>query len=555
MLIDARSLAPHAQIQSDICIVGGGVAGMILAKELANQPFRICILESGGLELDEKTQSLAAGESVGYKYFPLETAYGRCFGGSSNRWHIDIGGDTGVRFRPLDPIDFEKRDWVPYSGWPFDKTHLDPYYDRAQAISKLLPSTYAVEDWSAPDKAALPIQGDCVETIIYKFPRRDTFSRELRETVTKAGNVTVYTNANATEIETDSTGEHAVAVTVRCLDGSRSSVRAKIIILATNGLEAPRLLLLSNKRQTSGLGNQHDLVGRFFMEHLHFWSGVFVPSRPEIFEQAGLYYAIHKVNGIAVIGKLALGEKVLRERQLLNQNVQLFPERRLKPGGYPPVCSTGIDSFRALLGSRHYRTEQSRGQHVANIVRDAGNVLRMARRRIGKIVDALRKGTDAFILANMVEQIPNPNSRVTLGGSCDTFGLPRVRLDWKVNAVELGSVIRTQEILDEEFRKAGLGRVIRQLKDATPPPDLEGGYHQMGTTRMHINPREGVVDENCRVHGLKNLFVSGPSVFPTGGYANPTLTVVALAIRLADHLKEQMSRAPALEGALATGAE
>jgi choline dehydrogenase-like flavoprotein len=543
MLVDSRLMPADAAIDTDICIVGGGVAGMTLARELAGHPFRVCILESGGLELDDRTQSLAAGESVGFPYFPLQTAYGRAFGGSSNRWHIDIGGDTGVRFRPLDPIDFEARACVPYSGWPFTKKHLDPYYERAQVLAKLLPATYEAKDWSGPERLPLPLASECVQTIIYKFPRRDTFSKDLRQTVMQAENLTVYLHANATGIETDSTGERAVAVTAACLDGPRLSVKANVIVLATNGLEAPRLLLLSNQRQASGLGNQHDLVGRFFMEHLHFWSGVFVPSRSEVFAQAALYNSVHHVNGVAVIGKLALNEKVLREEQLLNQNIQLFPHRQLKPASYPPTSSKGVNSFRALTGSPCSGREQPRVRHIQNVIRDPGNVLGMVGRRFGKITDALGRGRDSFILANMVEQIPNPNSRVMLGTSLDPFGRPRVRLDWKVNAVELQSAVRTQQILDAELRKAGLGRVIRQLKDETPPPDLEGGYHQMGTTRMHVDPHKGVVDEHCRVHGLKNLFISGPSVFPTGGYANPTLTVVALAMRLADHLKREMASA------------
>jgi choline dehydrogenase-like flavoprotein len=543
MLVDRRLTATDAAIETDICIVGGGVAGMTLARELAGQPFRICVLESGGLELDDQTQSLAAGENVGFPYFPLETAYGRAFGGSSNRWHIDIGGDIGVRFRPLDPIDFETREWVPYSGWPFTRRHLDPYYERAQTLSKVSPATFEARDWSGTERQPLPLSSKRVETVIYKLPRRDTFSKELRQAVTEAENVTVYLHANATAIETDSTGERAVAVTAACLGRQPFSVKANVIVLATNGLEAPRLLLLSNKRHASGLGNQHDLVGRFFMEHLHFWSGVFVPSRSEVFEGAALYGAIHRVNGVAVVGKLALNEKVLREEQLLNQNIQLFPHRGLKSASYPPISSRGVNSFRALTGSPCRGREQSRGQHIKNVIGDPANVLGMVGRRLGKITAPLSKGNDSFILANMVEQIPNPNSRVTLGTNLDPFGLPRLRLDWKVNAVELQSVIRTQRILDEELRKAGLGRVLRQLKDETPPPDVEGGYHQMGTTRMHPDPRKGVVDEHCRVHALKNLFISGPSVFPTGGYANPTLTVVALAMRLADHLKKQMAGA------------
>jgi choline dehydrogenase-like flavoprotein len=138
----------------------------------------------------------------------------------------------------------------------------------------------------------------------------------------------------------------------------------------------------------------------------------------------------------------------------------------------------------------------------------------------------------------MAEQVPNPHSRVTLAPQRDCLGQNRVRLNWQLSAIDILSVIRTQHIIDSELRRAGLGRLYTQLRDETLPPNLHGGYHHMGTTRMHADPKKGVVDANCRVHGLSNLFIAGPSVFPTGGYANPTLTIVALAVRLADHIKK-----------------
>ncbi len=146
----------------------------------------------------------------------------------------------------------------------------------------------------------------------------------------------------------------------------------------------------------------------------------------------------------------------------------------------------------------------------------------------------------------MTEQVPNPNSRVMLAAERDSFGQNRVYLDWQLSPVDIRSTIRAQEIIDQEIRHAGLGRLHIQMKDDAPPPGLGGGYHHMGTTRMHVDPKKGVVDENCRVHGISNLFVAGPSVFPTGGYANPVLTTVALAIRLADYVKNLMSYDKAL---------
>jgi choline dehydrogenase-like flavoprotein len=146
-----------------------------------------------------------------------------------------------------------------------------------------------------------------------------------------------------------------------------------------------------------------------------------------------------------------------------------------------------------------------------------------------------------FLLNHMAEQAPNPSSRVTLGQERDALGQNRVQLDWHLSPIDIKSMIRAQGIIDEELRHAGLGRLRIELEDETPPGDLHGGWHHMGTTRMHVDPQKGVVDENCKVHGISNLFIAGSSVFPTGGYANPVLTIVALAIRLADHIKQVMA--------------
>jgi choline dehydrogenase-like flavoprotein len=168
---------------------------------------------------------------------------------------------------------------------------------------------------------------------------------------------------------------------------------------------------------------------------------------------------------------------------------------------------------------------------------------RTMRSKAGKVYHSFRGSGDVavFDLNHMTEQEPNPNSRVTLIDECDMLCRRRVRLHWQLSALDIRSIIRAQEIIDEEFRSAGLGKLQIMMRDETPPPHLEGGWHHMGTTRMHRDPKKGVVDEYCRVHGTSNLFIAGPSVFPTCGYANPVLTFVALAVRLADHVKKLMA--------------
>jgi choline dehydrogenase-like flavoprotein len=544
-IVDARSVPENKTFETDVCIVGAGVAGITLAREFMGQEFRVCVLESGDLKFNQDIQSLCAGESVGHLYFPLHEARARFLGGSANFWHIDLGENrVGARLRPLDPIDFETRDWVPHSGWPFNKSALDPFYDRAQAICQIGPSTYDVKHWEDPEKAPrLPLRPGRAETIIFKFGRRELFTKDYAyETTRRADNILTFLFANAIEIETDEPAKTVTRLHVACLEGNRFCVTAKIFILAAGGIETPRLLLVSNKTQNVGLGNQHDLVGRFFMEHLHFWSGLYIPSKLSVYESAGLYKSIRRVEQVPIIGKLVLTEAELRRRRLLNQNFQLMPCTISHSRLYRGIRSKGPMALQAVCSAlRSGRLPSGFLTHLSDIVRGIDDIAINGLRKIKRKAYAKmanRPEIQAFRLAHMAEQMPNPESRVMLAADRDRLGLNRVRLNWQLSPSDILSTVRSQQILDAELRRAGLGRLLIDMHDASPPQGLHGGYHHMGTTRMHVNPKHGVIDANCRVHGLSNLFVAGPSVFPTGGYANPVLTVVALAVRLADHVKK-----------------
>ncbi len=548
MVIDARSLPDRQKIETDVCIVGTGTAGLTVAREFLDKEFKVCLLESGGLEPDQKTQSLSWGENVGLPYYPLDTAAGRYFGGSTNRWHVDISGNQfGARMRPFDEIDFEERAWIPESGWPFGKDHLDPFYERAQSVCRIGPYTYDAKDWEDPEKEpSLSFTGSRVKTAIFQFVSRSPFI-EYGEQIKHARNMTTYLNANAVDIETDETGRVVRQVHAACLGGNRFSVSSKVFILALGGIETPRLLLLSSQRQSCGLSNEHDLVGRYFMEHLHFWFGFYVPSKPEDLRLTALYRDIHPVKGFPVIGKIALSEETQRSERLANGCIQLIPRivltKSIEPYVHPAIASKGIDSLKTMRSIfRHGKMPDDVMKHLLNITTDMGGVAGAAFRKAWrKLGGPIRKRSIIYRLAHMTEQVPNPNSRVLLGDDRDCLGVRQPKLDWRITDLDEHSTIRMRAIIDEEFRRAGLGWLCTSMYRGTYLPGLHGGYHHMGTTRMHDNPKKGVVDRDCRVHGTSNLFIAGPSVFPTGGYANPILTAVALALRLADHVKQGMA--------------
>jgi choline dehydrogenase-like flavoprotein len=544
MLIDARSIPTGEVIESEVCIVGAGPAGVTLARELANQNFRVCLLESGGVDLDEKTQSLRQGESEGNVFGTLEGERRFQFGGTSNAWKIRIGeNQLGVRYLPLDKIDFEKRDWLPYSGWCFDKAHLDPFYDRAQKVCQLGAFAYNAEAWENSDNPRLPL-GNNVVTSMFQFGSRAIFNGEYREEIERASNITTYINANLANIETDETGKIVSRVEVACISGNKFWVCAKVFILSAGGIENARLLLLSNKVQKTGLGNQNDVVGRYFMEHPLVRCGTLIPSNLNIFQKTGLY-DLRRVNKTPVMGKLSLSEETMRREHLLNISAILFPIPK-------PYQTQAVNSLKALRGIRHNsEVRKNAFKHFANLTLGLDYILPAAYGAITKqepfvpslawggwsASSHLQKRFAAFDVLHQTEQAPHPDNRITLMDDRDCLGRPKAHLSWRWRDIDIDTIKRSQDILKAEFAHAGIGDLQISRDGDLPELMHPGTNHLMGTTRMHDDPKQGVVDKNCQVHGVSNLFIAGSSVFPTGGFANPTLTIVALAIRLGDRVK------------------
>jgi choline dehydrogenase-like flavoprotein len=530
MLVDGRTLGENTLMEADVCIVGAGPAGITLARELAGNGVHVCLLESGGEHLEDTAHHLNDGHSVGYWYYPLAETRARGLGGSSLHWEDNLD-ENGRRYRwytrPLDAIDFEPKEGIPHTGWPFDRDHLMPFYERAQRISRLGPFEYDAAAWEEVDaRPQLPLAPNRVVTNIFQYGSR-TFV-DFRDELAGSEEVTVILHATACALETGADPDTIASVNVKTSVAHGFRVAARVYVLAAGAIESARLMLLSNQTHAAGIGNSNDLVGRFFMERLSIRSGVIVPNDLAWLEQLRLY-EIGFAQGIHVRGALGLNEEVLREEGLLN--AAIFLARTHKA-----FTAEGVRSLVILHRALRRRPVPAQlPRHALNVVRDLDKVALTAyRQSLGR----RRTRTDVVAVRLHAEQAPNAHSRVTLDHSSrDALGLPRARLDWRVSDVDRQSIRRTQDILDEELRRAGVGRMERKLGDEHPPALYRGAFHHMGTTRMHPDPTQGVVDVDSRVHGLSNLFVTGSSIFPTAGYANPTLTVVALAVRLADHLK------------------
>lgn len=557
MFIDARSVPDGSRLEADLCIIGAGPAGLTLARSLTSRGLKICLVESGGLESDaadqeQSVRDLSVGRNVGLHYFQLEDSHGRGLGGSSTRWNIPMGDKIGVRLRPLDPIDFEARDWLPNSGWPFDYAHLDTYYHRAAPLCGIehYPST-AEECASLSSCKPLPLNPSIVKTAMFQLGAANVWWNEemltwLRNTAAK-----VLLNGTVTQIEVEGNAQKASGVRVSTLDRKTVHIKAKTVVLACGGIDNARLLLLSDAVQRGGLGNGRGQVGRYFMEHLHAAAGVLISDHPSAFEQTALY-RIQKSGNTWAEGQLALTEETLRSEQLRGCAFAIYPlsqEGSSRALEFPKNPTKG-DAAASLLLAALWRRARAHdgGKLLREAIADPTGALRAVRRSIRQKRRAARgqptpHGPARLLgLQVMSEQEPHPDSRVLLDyDSRDSLGQPRAVLDWRITDADMSTITRTLALIGREVEAVGLGEFHVFLHSTMPPYNLAGGRHHMGTTRMHADPTRGVVDADCRVHGIDNLYVAGSSVFPTGGYANPTLTVVALALRLADHLTRRFS--------------
>lgn len=510
-------------IHTDLCIVGAGAAGITLAREFANAPFKVLLLESGGMKFNHRTQFLYKAQNIGREYEPMEFTKRRQFGGSTVTWF--------GRCRPLDQLDFEARSWIPYSGWPFDKPHLDPFYARAKDYCQLVSDNYNVKDDYFSDGAA--------ETKRFYFSPPTNFGETYKTDLMRADNIDILLNANVVHIGLDQDGGKVKKLVCKTMGGKSIHVSARVFILAASALENTRLLLVSRDVHANGIGNQHDLVGRFFMEHPHIFTGR-VETLPSGFPKqfTKLNYDFEQKN-LGVADAIGLRQDVMRRENLPNGCVFLVdrPLHKTEELYYSDAAS-GFISLMEIL--------QHSAPPNAGIVKNALHAARNIRSVSSLMISALNsrmKKKRQFAPRLQMETVPNPESRVTLSQKRDALGEPQVSLNWNTVSQDVDGYQRFDNILREELAKKGLyvKKINHDLSPDGWPISMRPAKHALGTTRMHKNEKQGVVDEHCRVHGVSNLFIAGGSVFPTSGMANPTLTIIALAIRLADHIKREMA--------------
>lgn len=519
MILDFDDDAVGDDHVGDVCIVGSGPAGLAIAREFLGTATTVLLVESGGAVPEDDTRRLNHGENVGLG-IGLEEGRARAFGGTGTVW-------PGQCIR-LDSSDLQVREWVPDSGWPIPGADLGPWYDRAEEWLGIPAKASDEQAWLRFGLVPPALDPDRLahKSAVYS-PHPDVGALHRPE-FDRSDNVRVLLHATAAEVRTGG-GTGPGELEVRSLSGRVGRVRARTFVLCGGGIENARLLLLS------GIGNTHDAVGRYFQEHPTIWADV-ASDRPAALQE---FYGVLGRGKVRYVPRIRLAWPTQREHRVLNAVATVVYEEAATPG------IAAAQELSSALQERRRPTRLGRAE-VLGALRDLDRVATAGYRRFvrGRPSSAPLEGVRLKIL---VEQAPNPDSRISLSTDCDELGLPKARVDWRLTESERRTTRVFTDVLDAEFRRLGLGRLTGTdwLDGEDWTSGFEDAYHPTGTTRMSADPATGVVDSDCRVHGVPGLYVCGSSVFPTGGYANPTLTIVALALRLADHLKAGPAAVPA----------
>jgi choline dehydrogenase-like flavoprotein len=508
MHVDARKLPDNTLIEGDICIIGAGAAGISIALDWMNTPYKVILLEGGGFEYDEQVQELYAGRTTGQRYYPLKSARLHYFGGTTGHW----AGFCST----FDEIDFERRDWVPHSGWPIRRADLDPYYIRAHRNVGLGPYEYDWRFWQKQDPQLRSMLKD--ETVVWNKVwqfSNTRFGTKYREKIVGSRNIHLFTYANVCNIVANENVSTIREVIAKNHAGKEHRVKAKHYILACCSIQNARILLASNRQNPKGLGNDHDNVGRYFMEHLEIKSAELWLTKPDPMKLYTFAFGVTKIRC-----ELAIKRNQQEKHRILNGTASLTPlvyAKKEKPMIDIWDTEDPKKNLQQMLSG--FREAQTNGDPTKN-----ENIFK------------------AYQLFTRIEQSPNPDSRVTLEAEQDALGMPRASLHWVLTPLEKYSIRKMYELIGQQIGRTALGRVrlmeyLQNEKEESWPEFTGGGWHHMGTTRMSDDPRTGVVDANCKIHGIENLHVAGASCYATAAAPNPTLTLIALSLRLSDRVK------------------
>jgi len=527
MIHDLENVGDVSTLDADICIIGTGVAGLSIAREFLGSKYKVMLLEGGGIKDEARSQKLYISDVVGMPHDGIHNGRFRVLGGSSTRW--------GAQLMTMQEFDLRKHDFSPNSGWPININDISPYYDRAQQVLGVNLDSFEEDLWETLNTEPLLFNK---ELFRYRFSKWAGFSkRNLAKTIApeiaNSKNIDIYIHANATEIVPNEQGSSIQYVRARNYSGKEVNFRARVFILCCGTIETARILLASRSVIPTGIGNENDLVGRYFQDHITIRIAELNPTDKKVFGK--VFDPVYRGETMHS-SKLVLTEEVREKYKCLNAMGHVVFGLSVESGFY---------ELRSILRALQAKKNPLPSPMGAwRLLRYSHEFVRLV---LGKqfLGRRLSPVSAKSYLQIECEQSPQPDSRLLLTDRVDDLGMPVVSLDWRLGDLEQHSVHQYMKLFSREWERMGLGTAewhesLLEDRDKwlTACRDT---YHQLGTTRMSNDPHDGVVDIDLKVHGINNLYVGSCSVLPTGGSSNPTLTMMALCLRVADHIKQNLS--------------
>jgi choline dehydrogenase-like flavoprotein len=513
MIRDLLREKPAPDYRPQICIVGAGAAGICLAVELSKRGKSVMVLEGGGRDIEDAAQEPYRSEVVGHEHRGIHTGRFRAHGGTTTRW--------GGQILELNAEDFEHRDWIPFSGWPFSRANLEPFYRRAldfEGLGSVLRNDADVwKSLSLPEPSFPNLQ-----SYLTRWCPEPNFARLHARTLETTDNLQVWLHANAIELLLEH--ETVRALRVRTQQGSEVLVHADHFIFCMGTIECVRFFL--QPRDGDLPWNHSGLLGRHFQDHVDANAARIIPRDRR---QFGELFDNIFLRGFKYHPKLRLGSDEQRRARVLNCGATM---------------SFSSDVDEALAATKTTAKHLLRGRfgelQLADILRSARHAPLLVRQaaRYALRHRVYNPGSAEIRLRVHCEQRPDSDSSITLSSERDSLGLLRARLDWRISGLELDTI----KLFAETAAKS-----LAPIAQIEPDPALinrdpafldrcDDSNHHMGGMRMAASSSDGVVTPDLLLHGTRNVYVCSGAVFPTSGFSNPTHTVLALAIRLADRL-------------------
>jgi len=565
MFIDAETLEDQYTFNSDFAVVGAGPAGIVLALELAKSGYEVALIESGKFKFSQSIQNLGDASYFDPKvHAPMSECTRRQVGGTSIIW--------GGRCLPYDPVDFDERNYIPYSSWPVTYKELEPYFQKTSDYFFCGKAEFDIHNISTiKQKSIVPGLPDeeILTSTLERWSLPTNFGKEYFQDLKQYETIKLLYGLTCTEIESSDPKNQVEALQAKTLSGKTIRVKARKYILAGGALNTTRLLLASDKKHPGGIGNHSGLLGKFYMGHL---SGDIATVHFTTPPQETIFGFDRDSDNIYLRRRFSFTREFLHKTQLTNIVAWLGAPQFNDPSHGNGILSLAYLALNApVLGNYLTSTaiknslvgkDQAIYQaHLMNLIKDFGKLVSfipgfaygrfVAKRKIPALF--VYSAANEYPLHYHSEQIPNPDSTVTLSDERDQLGMRRLNINLRCTTQDVESVIKAHQYWDEHLRKHGCG----YLKYLTDDPEASvwnqagDGFHQVGTTRMSEDPKDGVLGKNCNVHGFDDLFVASSSNFVTSGQANSTFMIVAFALKLVDYLKENFGSSVVLDKRLA----